>query len=328
MIIKRNPVLLRVRLAILAVLVFAIGLAGGCAQPEEISIICAEQYGLAYAPIQIMKEKGYLEQALAGRVAADQPISVSWVKLANTAAIREAMLAESLDVAFVAIPPFLIGVDQGMPWKMITGLSDCPLDLMVQDVSITDLSALVGAGKIALPQPGSIQHILLAMAAEKQLGDFSIFDRQLISMKHPDGMQALLSGRDIAAHFTAPPYNFMELEAGGSRSILTGQEAMGEAFSFIVGIAQPAFFEDQIRCEAFMEALDQSFDFIAQNRAETVALLSASFELSPEKTEEYLYERGIIFGSEIRGTAAFSSFMARTGYIGRQYDRDELVWQR
>ncbi len=316
-----------IRMAVLALLVFVTALIGGCGQPEGVDIIVAEQYGLAYAPIQIMKEKGFLEQALAKRTGVNQPVSVNWVKLANTAAIREAMLADSLDVAFVGIPPFLIGLDQGMPWKMITGLSECPLDLMVHESSVPDFQSLVGAGKIALPQPGSIQHILLAMAAEKQLGDASIFDRQLVSMKHPDGMQALLSGQDIVAHFTAPPYNFMESETVGFRSVLTGEAAMGEPFSFIVGIAQPALYEDKIRIEAFMEALDQSFAFIDENRDETVALLAASFELSPEQTEEFLFERGIRFGPEIRGTSAFSTFMTRTGYIGRQYDVEELVWQ-
>ncbi len=47
--------------------------------------------------------------------------------------------------------------------------------------------------RIALPQPGSIQHILLSMAAEKQLGKHDVFDNQLVTMKHPDGMTALES---------------------------------------------------------------------------------------------------------------------------------------
>jgi len=316
-----------VRVLAVSLLAFAILLTSSCSRPGEVRISVAEQYGLAYAPIQIMKEKGFLEQALARRVSDGQTVSVNWIKLANTASIREAMLADSLDVAFVGIPPFLIGVDQGMPWKMIAGLSECPLDLMGSQAAVPDLSSLVGAGKIALPQPGSIQHILLAMAAEKQLGNATIFDRQLVSMKHPDGMQALLSGQEVVAHFTAPPYNFMESDAAGIHSLLTGEDAMGEPFSFIVGIAGPELFEDKVRYEAFMEALDQSFTYLAENHTETVSLLSASFELSPEMTEDYLYERGISFGPGIRGTAAFSAFMARTGYIGRQYDVQELVWK-
>lgn len=322
---RRRTAIQQVWLAWLLVLTLLIS--SGCRKPASQHLAVAEQYGLAYAPIQVMKAKGFLEAALAKRAQADQSVSVEWVKLANTASIREAMLADTLDVAFVGIPPFLIGVDQGMPWKMITGLSECPLDLMANARVPSTLASLVGSGKIALPQPGSIQHILLAMAAERQLGDASVFDRQLVSMKHPDGMQALLAGQDVAAHFTAPPYNFMETDTAGVRSILTGEEAMGEPFSFIVGIAEPLFYEDKVRFDAFMEALQQSFKFIDEHRAETVALLAASFELSPELTENYLYERGITFGDEIRGTDTFSAFMARVGYTGRQYHAEELVWK-
>lgn len=300
--------------------------AAGCRRPPEVLVTVAEQYGLAYAPVLIMKEKGFLEDALKRRVTDGRPVNVKWVKLANTSAVREAMLADTLDVAFVGIPPFLIGLDQGTPWKLIAGLSECPLDLMVRADSRITLATLAGKGRIALPQPGSIQHILLAMAAERQFGSASFFDRQLVAMKHPDGMQSLLSGQDVAAHFTAPPYNFLEADNAGAKSILSGVEAMGEPFSFVAGIAETVFCADSLRYDAFMEALDQSFAFIKANPDETVARLAASFELSPDTAREYLFRRGITFGPEIRGLDTFSAFMARAGYLRRPYTADEAIW--
>ncbi len=55
-----------------------------------------------------------------------------------------------------------------------------PLGLVVNDASITTLEQLKDAGKIALPQPGSIQHILLSMAAGRELGDSKALDNQLV----------------------------------------------------------------------------------------------------------------------------------------------------
>lgn len=298
----------------------------GCKKPPEVQVTVAEQYGLAYAPIQIMKEKGFLEAALKRRVTDGRPVRVKWVKLANTSAVREAMLADTLDVAFVGIPPFLIGLDQGTPWKLIAGLSECPLDLMVRTDSSTTLATLAGNGRIALPQPGSIQHILLAMAAERQLGNANLFDRQLVAMKHPDGMQSLLTGQELAAHFTAPPYNFLEADNAGAKSVLNGVEAMGEPFSFVAGIAETVFCADALRYDAFMEALDQSLAFIEAKPDETISLLAASFELNPETAREYLYQRGITFGKEIRGLDTFSDFMARVGYLKRRYTAEEAIW--
>lgn len=298
----------------------------GCSKPDTLQISVAEQYGLAYAPIQIMQEKGFLEAALYNYAASDQPASVDWIKLANTTAIQEAMLADQLDVAFVGIPPFLIGRDQGMPWSIFTGLSECPVELLSNDPAVTDLKSLADAGKIALPQPGSIQHILLAMAAEQQLGDATWFDRQLVAMKHPDGLQALLAGQDIVAQFTAPPYNFIAAESPDIEVILTGEEAFGDSFSFIVGIAEDAFLQDNVRRQAFQEALDQSIQFMAENPAETVAILAASYDLTPEQAQLYIYGRRLVFGTSIRGVDHFAEFMQRTGYLEKAYGHQDVVW--
>ncbi len=105
-----------------AILLLAGLLAAGCKE-EAKTIRIAEQYGLAYAPLQVMKEGAYLEEILGDEY------TVEWVKLANTAAIREAMLGDGLDVGFMGIPPFLIGVENGMEWKIMTGLSKSPWDL-------------------------------------------------------------------------------------------------------------------------------------------------------------------------------------------------------
>ena len=302
-------------------------LLAGCSKPAVLKISVAEQYGLAYAPIQIMQENGFLEAALHNAATVDQTVQVEWIKLANTSAIQEAMLADQLDVAFVGIPPFLIGRDQGMPWSIFTGLSECPVELLSNDPSIKDLPSLVDAGKIALPQPGSIQHILLAMGAEQQLGDATRLDRQLVAMKHPDGLQALLSGQDIVAQFTAPPYNFIAAATPGIEVILTGEEAFGEPYSFIVGIAEDAFLQDDVRRQAFQQALDQSIQFMAEHPAETVAILAASYELTEEQTQQYLFGQRLVFGTSIRGVDHFAEFMQRSGYLEQAYGQEDVVWQ-
>ena len=183
---------------LLMIMVIPIVLFNGCGtQKEEKTITIADQYGLGYAPVQIMKVKNILKKQTGD-------INIKWKKLANTAAIREAMLAGEVDIGFMAIPPFLIGKDKGMKWKIISGLSMCPLGLMTYRDNINSLSDIDKNDRIALPQPGSIQHILLAMASERKFGDADRFDDQLVTMAHPDGMNALLSRKEITAHFTSP----------------------------------------------------------------------------------------------------------------------------
>lgn len=293
----------------------------GCKSNDHKDIKIAQQYGLAYAPLQIMMDKGLLEKKLGDEY------SVTWVKLANTAAIREAMLADNLDVGFVGIPPILIGVDQSMPWKIMTGLSVSPLGLVTDDESIVSLQDLVDRGKIALPQPGSIQHILLTMAAEKTMDKADAFDNQLVSMSHPDGLQALFADNEVKAYFASPPYLFQALEHKENHVILTGEEAMGEPFTFIVGVCPKEFYENKECYKAFLEALNEAITFINESRDETVELLSKSYGLDKNVTKNYLYEQGISYTNEIMGLNKFSSFMYEEGYIEKEYTEDEVIWE-
>ena len=293
----------------------------GCTPVRDKPLIVADQYGLAYAPLEIMKHEGILEKHL------EKGIEVQWVKLANTTAIREAMLSGNLDVGFMAIPPFLIGADNGMPWKIFTGLSSSPLGLVTNSTEIKTLKDLAGKGKIALPQPGSIQHILLAMAAQRETGDAKLFDNQLIAMKHPDGLQALMAGTEVSAHFTAPPYLQQELGEPGISQLLSGEEAFGGPFTFIVGVAQPDFLEDSPRCLAFRSALRDALTFMEENPKETIEILAEAYEMTPEAVKEQLYGQGLEYETGITGIEGFAAFMAETGYLTKTIEVNTILWQ-
>ena len=296
-----------------------------CSSRQTVTI--AEQYGLAYAPLQIMREKGYFAQQA-------PRIEIKWVKLGNTAAIREAVLAGEVDLGFMGLPPFLIGADKGMDWKLIAGLSVCPVGLVAGgNVTGSDggFKSLKPEHRIALPQPGSIQHILLSMAAEREYGDASRFDEGLITMKHPDGMAALLSGA-VDAHFTSPPYIFMENDAvapdgGRFRTILSGFDAFGGMFTFIGAMATTDFIEETPELlEGFLAALKQSIDFINDNPAEAAGILSKSYNLPASQILEYIRHEDMIFTSDIYGLEHFIGFMKRYGYLSGHVEVDDVVY--
>jgi len=52
---------------------------------------------------------------------------------------------------------------------------------------------------------GVDQMTILVMAAEKELGNVRALDMNIVAIAHPDGANALISGRgEITAHFTSP----------------------------------------------------------------------------------------------------------------------------
>lgn len=285
----------------------------GC--EDEKKIVIAEQYGLAYAPVQIMIHEGYLEESLVD-------YKIEWVRLGNTMAIREAMAADTLDVAFLGIPPYIIGSDTGMDWGIFTGLSRAPVSLMGSAGTLEDIQS---SDRIALPQPGSIQHILLSMAAEKQFGDATAFDQQLVTMKHPDGMQVLLNGQDINYHFTSPPYVFEEAKAGMTE-VISGEACFGGEFTFIVGITSGELRKDEKAYEAVNEAVTKAMAFIKEHPEKTMDILEEQYQIDRETLRSYLYDSGLFFEQDIKGVETFVDFMYRHGYIEKEYSLEDLIW--
>ncbi|MFW5809854.1 MAG: ABC transporter substrate-binding protein, partial [Halanaerobium sp.] len=283
----------------------------------------AEQYGLAYAPVQLIKELELLEES-------DPDLKIEWKQLSNTTSIRESMLAGKVDIAFMAIPPFLIARDKGMEWKIISGLSESPLGLMTNRESVNSLSDFREEDKIALPQPGSIQHILLSMAAQREFGDPGKFDEQLLTMSHPDAMNALLAGGEVSSHFASAPYLFLESKEEGIKKILSGKDAFGGDFTFIVGVSTEKFYQQQSKnYQLFAAALEEAIKFMQQNPAEASALLADNYDLTEAEMIEYLNWPGMIFTSEIKGLEEFITFMTAEGYLKENnYQPAELIFEK
>lgn len=239
---------------------------GRAAAPVVVRI--ADQYGLAYAPLGLMRARGDLERPIqavrrpesgaaagttiaAGAGPADGEVRVEWITTGNAAAIREGMLAGRIDVGFMGIPPYLIGVDRGMQWRVFTGLSRVPMALVSNRSGVHTLRELYAmpTARIAVPQPGSIQHILIAMAAERDLGAAAAFDERLVTMAHPDAAAALLAGAsapraEVAAYMAPPPFLQTVLADARVTPILDAESAFGGPFTFIIGVASARFAED------------------------------------------------------------------------------------
>ncbi|ADO77556.1 ABC transporter substrate-binding protein [Halanaerobium praevalens] len=311
-------------ISIFLILSCGLFLLAGCSTQSKTkkTITIAEQYGLAYAPVQIIKELNFLEQI-------DPDLEVEWKQLSNTTAIRESMLAGEVDIAFMAVPPFLIAKDKGMEWKIFSGLSQSPLGLMTNKKDINSLADFKAEDKIALPQPGSIQHILLSMAADRDYAKSDKFDKQLLTMNHPDAMNALLAKRDVKAHFASPPYLFLESKEKGIKKIISGQEAFGGEFTFIVGVSTEKFKEENsLLYNNFLTALSQSFKFIKTEPKKTAAILAANYDLEKSEMKRYLNWPGMKYSAEIKGLEKFMNFMDQEGYLEKSdYQKFDLIFR-
>lgn len=320
--------------AVTLILIFGSVFMAGCGGTKEggegkntegaapVKVRIALQYGLGYAPLQIAQEQKLIEKYLPGA-------QVEWKEMGTGGLIREAFVSGDLDAGFMAIPPYLVGWDQGGDWKISMALGSAPQGLQTYRKDITTLKDFKPGDKIAVPIPGSIQHILLAMAAEKELGNPKALDNNLVSMTHPDGATALISESGIAAHYTSPPYLFKELDSPNVKQIVDAEKAFGGEHTFLVGVATKTFHDNNPAAyAAFVAAISEAISFINNNPQEAAKILAPKYKMEPAQVEKYMTWPGTNYTSTPYGIMGFADFMKKAGYIKKVPNSlDEIAWE-
>jgi len=287
---------------------------------ELMTIRVAKQFGLVYAPLMVAEKIDFFSK---------YGLKVEWVTLGSGGAVREAMASDELDAAFMGIPPYLIGWDKGLPAKIAAGYCVIPVSLVTYDDNINKLEDIKPEHKIAVPSPGSIQHILLSMALEKQLGNPNALDDNLVALPHPDGAQAMLAKKDIVAHFTTPPYLFEELEQPGYKVILDGFDAFGQDFNFNVALVTENYHDNNPKgYAAFVQGLNEAMNWVNENKEKTAELLASEFNIEKEKLLKYLTAEGVNFTTAPYGLMGFADFMKKAGYISKVPESlSDIAWE-
>lgn len=283
----------------------------------------AMQFGLGYAPVMLLSKLNLIEKYAPGT-------KVTWLQLGSGAAINEALIAGKADIGSMGVGPYLIGIDKGAPWKMAAALVIQPLGLQVNDPNIKSLEDIKPTDRIALPAPGSIQHIILAMAAEKELGNANALDNNLIAMAHPDGAIALMAGgTGVTGHFTSPPYIYEELQDPNIHQIVEGFDAFGGQFTFLVSVATAKFHDNNpILYAAFVQAISEAISYINSYPEKAAELLAPDFGLTTEQTLKYLTWPGTNYTITPYGIMGFAEFMKKAGYLDRVPSSfDEIAWE-
>src|SRR5437588_7693045 len=227
------------------VLSLATALAAAAAEPSEIRV--AEQYGLAFLPLMIMRDQHLIERR-AKQVGLAR-LEVKWAKIGAVSAINDALLAGELDFAAGGVPSLVLlwSKTRGSPdaVRAIGALGDIPHELVVSRPEVKSIRDLGPQDKIAVTAVKiSNQALALQMAAAQQFGEenFDRLDPLTVGMAHPDATVALLSGSGtITGHFSSPPFMQRELSKPPLHSIISTYEFLGGPSSIKVGRTQPLF---------------------------------------------------------------------------------------
>ena len=278
----------------------------------EVTLDIAYQYGLAYAPLIIAQEQGFIEAAY--KEATGDEVQINWNQMSSGPDINTGIASGSIQVGFMGIAPAITGVMNNVGYKIFTNLSGQEHGLMTSDASIKSMEDLIGSDKqIALVNNGSFQHISLAKALVNAGLDAHALDANIVAMKHPDGMAAIESG-SIPCHLTSSPYIYMERENEKLYEIPGVNEAFSVEDSFIVGVASTTLKEENPKLyQALCDAMGDAIDYINENPKEAAAI-TCEYNGNDAATELKYMESGY-YSTETKGVYDLAVFMAEYGFI-------------
>jgi len=172
--------------------------------------------------------------------------------------------------------------------------------------------------RIAMPAIGSIQHVVLQMQADKELGEAKRLNQQVVAMSHPDATAAILSKREITCHLSSPPFQYEQLRDPGIHKVLDSYQVAGGPHTFNLTWASDKWVKANPRlARAFVEALKEATDFINANPAEAARLYvqSEKAKSTPEEILAIMKQEGIRYSMTPTGLLRFATFMQKIGMI-------------
>ena len=303
---KARKIIAASLIAVVAVCFTACG-SGDSSESGTKTLTIAHQYGMAYAPFEVMKEQKLIEKYYDG-------VEVEWSTLNSGSAINEGFASGDIDVGGMGVAPAITGVTSGVPYKIASNMSAQPHRIMTNDDSIQTLSDITDE-KIALVNIGSIQHVLLAMAAEEQLGDAHALDNNIVAMAHPDGMSSLLSG-SVECHLTTSPYVYKEAAEEGIHEVEALESVWPDGNSFILMMASTDLYEnDPELYQAVLSALEEAITWINENKEEAAEMLCEAEDVDAATMLEWLNDPACVYSTETNGVMDMANFMAENDFL-------------
>lgn len=249
---------------------------------------------------------------------------VTFTRLSNNDAIRDAVLSGASDIGSTGVPSFL------PLWALTKGTSNImgvaafnalPLVLVTSNPTVKTIADFTEKDRIALPGVlNSTQAIVLQMAAEKLWGpgNHKRLDALTLSRGHPDAFAALTSGTEITAHFAAPPYDRMALAKPGIQRVLGSHDVYGGPGTNGVSLATGAFRDANPKTlRAVVEAMKEAAAMINADRRKSA---QSYVEVTGDKIGadgifKILDAPDMVFSATPNATLAVAKFMYRTGLI-------------
>jgi NitT/TauT family transport system substrate-binding protein len=275
--------------------------------------------GVGFLPLLVMEKHRLIEKHA-------PEVSVEWLDLGGPAVVNDALLSGSADFIAAGPPAFLTLWDRTRDSAKVMGvaaLTSLPMYLNTASPHLRTLDDVTAQDKIAVTAVKvSIPAIILQMYASRKYGlaEAARFDKYTVSMTHPDGVVALLSGSGaIRAHFTSPPFHQREIQDPHVHTILNSDDVMGGSTTFTMVSTTSAFRDRNPKVyAAVLAAIEEANRMILADKKMAAELLIASAGgagFSADQIVEILRDPAVKFTTTPENTLNYAEFMHSIGSL-------------
>jgi NitT/TauT family transport system substrate-binding protein len=279
--------------------------------------------GVGFLPLVVMEEKKLVEQE-AQKMGIK--LGTEYIRFGGPAVVNDMLLSGNAHFAPAGPPAFITIWDKtssNMKVKGVAAMTSIPMYLNTSAPHLKSLKDLKPTDKIAVTAVKvSIPAIIMQMAALKEFGkgDYAHYDPYTVSLTHPDGVVAMLSGKsEVTAHFTSPPFHQRERKDPKIRTITTSNEIMGAASTFTMLYAPSKFHDENPKAyAAVLKGLQAAIDFINADKKAAAEVFLQSDEGKGWKMEdlmEVLNDPDVRFTTSPESVMTYANFMADVGSI-------------
>ncbi len=294
------------------------------AQAQVPEIRLAQQFSMGYLQLNVMEHEKLIEKH--ARIFGIPDVKVSWLTFNGPAAVNEALLSDSIDIASGGVPGLLLlwSKTKGTPQEVrgISALSSQPFLLNSRNPAIKTIKDFKETDKIAVPAiKVSVQAITLQMAAAKAFGpkDFAKLDTLTVSLSPPDATIALIGGKtELTAAFSVPPFQYQQLENPAIHTVLNSYDVMDGPHSFTVAWTSSKFRDkNPVLYKALIAALREATEIINKDKIAASALWIADSKskLPPEMVAKVVAGPQVKWTMTPEATTKYADFMASVGTV-------------
>ena len=283
----------------------------------------AEQFGIVYLLLNVAQDQDLIEKQ--GKKAG-LDIKVEFVKLSGGAAVNEALLSGSVDVAGAGVGPLLTIWDRTASKQNVRGiasLGNFPYYLTSINPAVKTIADFTEKDRIALPAVGvSVQSRILQLASAKLWGDaqFNRLDKNQVAVPHPEATAAIIKGgTEINAHFGNPPFQEQGLAGNpAAHVVLKSYDVLGGPASATVLYGTEKFRKENPKTyRAFVDALAEAAQLVRADpeKAADIFIRTNKSGIDRKLLLSIIKNPEVEYKLAPQNTFALAEFMHRVGAI-------------